>query len=392
VRATVRPGKAGGHEDALVHLEISKPANASWNHHAGMYALINMPDYAPLQWHPFTIASGPHDQHVEFVIAGVGDWTQHLAKRCIDQDLPEIRLDGPYAAPTIRALSGEVLIAVGAGVGITPFLSLMSTIIERFDEAGSSSMPLQVAHFYWMARSSDEFLFGRRHFSRIAASSELQKKVFVHLHVTAKDSQDNAMPYLFREAVRRQSTLDRTAFKSLKNPAACIGTQFPWCWFSGAMQDVMWLSGLATMAAGDSEERDVEAGGRSSSRTRTSVMAPGWAVELSDAESGAGSDRLDEPATSVNTPLPDLQPANLLANDVLLPIVFGRPDFNKEFRAIGHLRPCDDVNVYVCGSHALVESLQQVCSTCNKEARDESQEGDVDRLAQKYKVRFERFG
>lgn len=42
----------------------------------GMYAFICMPEYAPLQWHPMTITSGNEDETVNFLIAGIGDWTQ----------------------------------------------------------------------------------------------------------------------------------------------------------------------------------------------------------------------------------------------------------------------------------------------------------------------------
>merc|ERR1712151_542977 len=128
----------------------------------------------PLQWHPFTISSGQRDEHVEFIIAGVGDWTQMLARRCLenrDEDLPlpKIALDGPYPAPTQSAMSMEVLVAVGAGVGITPFLSLMSTIVSLFETGkGARKSQLKEAHFYWLTRSTDELLFGRRHFAKIA--------------------------------------------------------------------------------------------------------------------------------------------------------------------------------------------------------------------------------
>lgn len=46
-----------------------------------MYAFICMPEYAPLQWHPFTITSGEDDHTVNFLISGIGDWTQEPSRR-----------------------------------------------------------------------------------------------------------------------------------------------------------------------------------------------------------------------------------------------------------------------------------------------------------------------
>merc|ERR1712232_1115823 len=103
VKATVRPGKGGGPDGALTYLQISKP-RALWQNWPGAYAFINMPEYAYFQWHPFTICSGKDSDTVDFIIAGVGDWTQTLASRCLnavndEANLPRIILDGPCTAP-----------------------------------------------------------------------------------------------------------------------------------------------------------------------------------------------------------------------------------------------------------------------------------------------------
>merc|ERR1719409_1003351 len=171
-----------------------------------------MPEYAPFQWHPFTISSGSKDENVEFIVAGVGDWTQELAGRCLrareDGDkLPKIAMDGPYPAPTQSALSQEVLIAVGAGVGITPFLSLIATIVAQLeDERSADKIVLKSAHFFWLTRSMDEFLFGRRHFAKIASNPRIRERVHLHLHCTGQEPGKDAAAYMFRQAIRLQST------------------------------------------------------------------------------------------------------------------------------------------------------------------------------------------
>jgi len=368
VGATVRRGKRGGPEGAMTQLYISKPWGL-WDFHPGMYAFICMPEYAPLQWHPFTIASGESDKHVEFIIAGVGDWTQHLAQRCLDAcssgaPFPQVALDGPYPAPAANALSKKVLVAVGAGVGITPFLSLMSTIVGLFEAGGfAGRAQMEEAHLYWLTRSVDEFLFGKKHFTKIVASSSLRQRLHLHLHTTAAEPNGNAAGFLFREAVRRQSAIDRKAFEEyFETQQHIVAPQMPWCWAAGVKQDVLWLSHL-TQGAEVPVRREADGWVDGfSSETPAEV-----AHQSGEADSTTSRDR-----------------------EVLLPVAFGRPDFEVELRAIGAHWPTRNVNVFVCGNPALVKSLKKTCANCNEEAvRRAKVTGTRPQL---FEVAYERFG
>merc|ERR1719456_546262 len=75
---------------------------------------------------------------------------------------------------------------------------------------------------------------------------------------------------------------------------------------------------------------------------------------------------------------------------LMLPVVFGRPDFGTEVRSIGKARPQYDVDIYICGNDMIVKGLQEVCVVCDQHARrDVTAHGG--RL-QKYTVHYERFG
>merc|ERR1712232_248224 len=165
------------------------------------------------------VCSGANDVNVEFIISAVGDWTQDLARRCFEvrdkgARLPKIRLDGPWAAPTESAPLKKVIVAVGAGVGITPFLSLLSTIVGSLEADTDEKTHIKGAHFFWCARSADEFFFGSSHFARIVANSRARERIFLHLHCTGQATAGDAAAYLFREAVRRQSKVDLETFKA----------------------------------------------------------------------------------------------------------------------------------------------------------------------------------
>jgi len=486
VHAATRCGRDGSADGALVFLQISKPPFL-WRFRPGMYAFLCMPKCAPLQWHPFTICSGSDDQTVDFLISSVGNWTQALAQQCLDargdmQGLPVVALDGPYAAPAQSALWKEVFIAVGAGVGITPFFSLLSTLVDVLGEKSGAKLPLKAAHFFWMTRSCEEFLIGKRLFMKIADNPLLQGKLFLHLHVTQKDQTNDGAAFLFREALRRQSVVDRQSFARVHKhlePDNAISSviDVPHAWVHGAKNDVIWLSYLLQHAApaedktlwtrsltssgelgrvsrvsasfcsstmwqsthggkaqqisplsdcsgglvpqisplsATSNESAADNANFNRSRQDPNRQQPWWdqlpeshgrlkmgkqrdpqmpgngasaavTVGADSFHHGVDQDSLD-PCTCTPSAKSDSK-----APPLTVPVAFGRPDFEKEFMAIGSTRPNTDIHVYVCGGSALVDSLTEISEGCSAAARLRRSKGCVS-IAQQYHVHKELFG
>ncbi|CAK9009431.1 unnamed protein product [Durusdinium trenchii] len=346
VRAVIR-GET--EEGSLVQLEVARPRCWSWRN-TGMYAFICMPEYAPLQWHPFTITSGEDDHTVNFLISGIGDWTQELCRRCCTGRLPRLILDGPFTAPTQTALEKRVLVAVGAGVGVTPFISLLSTLLAELTSGRSHR--LVEAHFYWMTRDPTEFIFASRLLRTWLRHEILQAKIFIHLHCTAKEVLQNLPAFLFREAVKRQSQVDRHHFKLHlarwldSSEVQTPGPQFPWAWAEGGHEDLLWVRCPSFECKGITFKSFTGAGGTSS----------------------------NDPELLVEPP-------------ELLPVVLGRPNFRRDVAAIGKARPDMNVHVYVCGNDGLVHDLQSVCESCARESLARKRTP-----LQKYVLHYERFG
>jgi len=393
VDARVRPGKGGSADGALTYLQISPPP-CLWRFKPGMYAFICMPQYAPLQWHPFTICSGKKDPTVDFLIAGVGDWTRELARRCLEakdknSPLPMVAIDGPYMAPTQSALTKKVLVAVGAGVGITPFLSLMSTIISQLEDEGDlpgiaggsrghgKFARLLEVHFYWMTRNAEEFLFAQTQISRIMTHKSLLGKVFIHLHVTGKAPEKDASGFVFREALRRQSEIDRDVFKDALQDwglEAMLQPSLPMCWVNGANENIMWTATLALTNSNLKAKLGVEAG---ESKTEEAVSRPSESLECNL------SNQSQESSVSFGL-------ASAHGDHYMVPIIFGRPDFATELRNIGKARPGYNIHVYICANDTVVQGLQDVATVCNLHAQADTQENSTE--PQQYIVHYERFG
>lgn len=121
------------HQSSVFEIQIRKP---SFSFIPGQYLFLNIPSVSLFQWHPFTITSAPEDTFLAVHIRIIGDWTREAAARfgivdgkIVTPDvMPRVYVDGPYGAPCQNFEDYEVVICVGAGIGQTPFSSVLRSI------------------------------------------------------------------------------------------------------------------------------------------------------------------------------------------------------------------------------------------------------------------------
>ncbi|GJN27498.1 hypothetical protein PR202_gb15528 [Eleusine coracana subsp. coracana] len=149
-----------------VELVFSKPASLRYN--ALSFIFIQARELSFLQWHPFSVSSSPMDgrYHMSVLIKVLGTWTDKL--RSIITDVQEQNrgdsesqsgritacVEGPYGHESPYHLMYENLILVAGGIGISPFLAILSDIIHRIDE-GKPCMPKNVL-VLWSVKQSKE--------------------------------------------------------------------------------------------------------------------------------------------------------------------------------------------------------------------------------------------
>jgi len=67
---------------------------------------------------------------------------------------PVIRVDGPYGSASEEVFDFNTLMLVGAGIGVTPFASILRSLVARQKLPGNQ-MPK--VYFFWLCRSPQEF-------------------------------------------------------------------------------------------------------------------------------------------------------------------------------------------------------------------------------------------
>ncbi|NXQ12638.1 NOX5 oxidase, partial [Peucedramus taeniatus] len=184
----------------VTHLVIQRPK--SFRFQPGDYVYLNVPAIAAYEWHPFSISSAPEQPETLWLhIRARGQWTTKLYEyfQQLQSYGPEPNppgksrrerrsrhweqgagpgetqrscsvkcfLDGPYGTPSRRIFTSEHAVLIGAGIGITPFASILQSIMFRYrrrkqscpscrfswsEERRDEEMTLRKVDFIWITR------------------------------------------------------------------------------------------------------------------------------------------------------------------------------------------------------------------------------------------------
>uniref|UniRef100_A0A8C2H5P2 NADPH oxidase 1 n=1 Tax=Cyprinus carpio TaxID=7962 RepID=A0A8C2H5P2_CYPCA len=145
-KIVIRPSK-------VLELQLVKPG---FKMQVGQYVFLNCPAISQLEWHPFTMTSAPEEDFFSVHIRLVGDWTEKLIKMV--ENLPEggMAVDGPFGTASEDVFDYEVSMLVGAGIGVTPFASILKSIWYKFKDSDPKLRTKKI-YFYWLCRETYAF-------------------------------------------------------------------------------------------------------------------------------------------------------------------------------------------------------------------------------------------
>ena len=96
---------------------------------------FSIPFLGFLEWHPFSLCSSSHINHLIFMIEAKGDWTKAFYNK-VNSDVNETTLFvmGPFRTSSSLIMNADVekKTIVCTGVDITPFLSVINTKIDEY--------------------------------------------------------------------------------------------------------------------------------------------------------------------------------------------------------------------------------------------------------------------
>ncbi|KAF8898821.1 NADPH oxidase [Infundibulicybe gibba] len=221
-RRATRLSKVLVHPSGAMELRIIKP---SFKYTPGQWLFIQVPEISRWQWHPFTITSAPEDPYVSIHIRQVGDFTRGLGERLgvgpsvvaamtqaamkgaeknekadtgsrgdfVELDssisrLPAIRIDGPYGAPAEDVFDVEVAVLIGAGIGVTPFASILKHIWYRQKRGNLGA--LRRVEFFWVCRDAPSFGWFQSLLQEVEAAQADPNFLRINIYLTQKIGED----------------------------------------------------------------------------------------------------------------------------------------------------------------------------------------------------------
>ncbi|KAM6517709.1 hypothetical protein FSOLCH5_008676 [Fusarium solani] len=167
------------HPYDVVEIQFTK---SSFKYKPGQWLFLQVPSISRYQWHPFTITSCPFDPYASVHVRQVGDFTRALgdavgagpaqAKYYEDgeadpmalyevalqngQEMPLLRIDGPYGAPAEDVFDNEIAILIGTGIGVTPWASILKNI-WHLRNGDRSRIRLRRVEFIWVCKDTTSF-------------------------------------------------------------------------------------------------------------------------------------------------------------------------------------------------------------------------------------------
>ncbi|KAJ3499109.1 hypothetical protein NLJ89_g10135 [Agrocybe chaxingu] len=206
------------HPSNVMEIQIKKEKTTT---RAGQYIFLSCPEISYFQWHPFTLTSAPEEDYISVHIRVVGDFTTALAKSLgcdfpekggkgdkrgdtpaggkvigtninppMNRTLPRVMVDGPFGSASEDFLNYETILLVGAGIGVTPFASILKSIWYRMNNFNSSKPTrLSKVYFTWVIRDygTAEWFHSLLH---AIEEQDTQNRIEINIYLTAKIKED----------------------------------------------------------------------------------------------------------------------------------------------------------------------------------------------------------
>ncbi len=204
--------KAAPLPGGTIELRFHRPAGFTFQ--PGDYIYLRIPRVSRMETHPFTISSNPEEkEYLSVHIRTLGNWTKAVSRLFTDElsgserRIP-VMFVGPYGTPSNRIFKAKHAILIGAGIGVTPFASILRSILHR--RLAKEPMKLERVHFFWLNRGQRSFEW----FADLLSDLEARKlRDLFDINIYMTNAEVNAASGLVKigmELIQRQTKRDVT--------------------------------------------------------------------------------------------------------------------------------------------------------------------------------------
>ena len=169
---------------------------------------MQLPSVSKSKRHPFYITSCPYDPYVSVHIRLIGDFTRALGDAVgvsphkpdegpdlIDnyeaalqngQQMPVLRIDGPYGNLADVVYKNDIAVLVGCGIGLAPWVSILKNIWHL---RHAPKLPDRLRHveLMWICRDTRALEWFRSLISTLESGiNELTPSLRIHIYVAQK--------------------------------------------------------------------------------------------------------------------------------------------------------------------------------------------------------------
>jgi len=143
-------------QSSVTFIKMKRPK--SFYYISGQYIRLACPTINGMEFHPFTMTSCPAEDFISVHIRAIGPWTislRNLFKDVRNQLVPRpvMYVDGPLGEGHQNWRKYEIAVLCGAGIGVTPFASIIKDLSSRNAVHGKCKKVI----FIWVKRRDKHF-------------------------------------------------------------------------------------------------------------------------------------------------------------------------------------------------------------------------------------------
>ncbi|XP_037491675.1 ferric reduction oxidase 7, chloroplastic [Jatropha curcas] len=171
------------------------------------------------------VSSSPLDgkNRISLLIKAAGDWTNGLNDNVETNNKIRASVEGPYGNRLPYHLMYEILVLVAGGIGISPFIAVLSDVIHRINQ-GKTCLPRNIT-LVWAVKKSDELSL----LSTINTNSLVPLPFDVlHLEILIRDN-------LFMVSSRTRISVCENAISALVSAISALVSTGNKTWFGAYM-------------------------------------------------------------------------------------------------------------------------------------------------------------